>query len=34
MAKAGFVFFDYVGKKVAPMPEGFAGRFARVNWVE
>ncbi|CAJ0818437.1 MULTISPECIES: thioesterase family protein [Ralstonia] len=34
MAKSGFVFFDYVGKKVMAMPEGFAGRFPKVNWVE
>jgi acyl-CoA thioesterase FadM len=34
MAKSGFVFFDYVGKKVVPMPEGFAARFPKVNWAE
>jgi acyl-CoA thioesterase FadM len=27
MAKSGFVFFDYVAKKVVPMPESFATRF-------
>jgi acyl-CoA thioesterase FadM len=34
MAKSGFVFFDYVAKNVVPMPEAFAGRFPKVNWVE
>ncbi|MNL81419.1 hypothetical protein D3C87_2085290 [compost metagenome] len=34
MAKSGFVFFDYVGKKVVAMPEGFAQRFPKVNWME
>lgn len=34
MAKSGFVFFDYVSKKVVGMPEGFASRFPKVNWVE
>lgn len=34
MAKSGFVFFDYVAKKVVPMPQAFAGRFPKVNWVE
>lgn len=34
MAKSGFVFFDYVGKKVVAMPEGFAKRFPKVNWME
>ncbi|MNT58834.1 hypothetical protein D3C72_1962980 [compost metagenome] len=34
MAKSGFVFFDYVHKQVVPMPEGFAGRFPKVNWLE
>jgi acyl-CoA thioesterase FadM len=33
MAKSGFVFFDYVGKKVVPMPEPFAARFPKVNRV-
>ncbi|WP_029047886.1 thioesterase family protein [Cupriavidus sp. amp6] len=33
MAKSGFVFFDYAGKTVVPMPAGFAGRFPKVNWV-
>jgi hypothetical protein len=34
MAKSGFVFFDYADKKVVAMPEGFAGRFPKVNWAE
>jgi acyl-CoA thioesterase FadM len=34
MAKSGFVFFNYRSKQVVPMPEGFAGRFPKVNWVE
>ncbi|MBP0637829.1 thioesterase family protein [Cupriavidus sp. AcVe19-6a] len=33
MAKSGFVFFDYAGKTVVPMPAGFAGRFPKVNWM-
>lgn len=33
MAKSGFVFFDYVIKKVVPMTEAFHRKFAKVNWV-
>ncbi|OWW20636.1 thioesterase family protein [Noviherbaspirillum denitrificans] len=32
MAKSGFVFFDYVNKRVVPMPEPFHRKFERVNW--
>jgi acyl-CoA thioesterase FadM len=32
MAKSGFVFFDYVQKRVVPMPEAFFRKFAHVNW--
>lgn len=28
LAKQGFVFFDYVAKRVAPMPDAFRARFA------
>jgi acyl-CoA thioesterase FadM len=31
MAKSGFVFFDYVEKKVVPMPAAFAARFPKAN---
>ncbi|MCL2657180.1 MAG: thioesterase family protein [Betaproteobacteria bacterium] len=31
LAKNGFVFFDYFGKKVVPMPETFSRRFPQVN---
>lgn len=33
MAKSGFVFFDYRGKKVVSMPEAFHRKFPKVNWV-
>jgi len=32
MAKSGFVFFDYINKRVVPMPEAFHRKFERVNW--
>ena len=32
MAKSGFVFFDYIHKRVVPMPEAFSRKFERVNW--
>jgi acyl-CoA thioesterase FadM len=31
MAKSGFVFFNYVDKKVQPMPDAFRARFPKVN---
>lgn len=34
MAKSGFVFFDYVNKRVVPMPEAFSRQFERVNRVD
>ncbi|HBD36537.1 MAG TPA: thioesterase, partial [Cupriavidus sp.] len=34
MAKSGFVFFDYATTRVVPMPDGFAARFPKVNWVD
>jgi len=32
MAKSGFVFFNYIQKRVVPMPEAFHRKFAKVNW--
>lgn len=32
MAKSGFVFFDYIRKRVVPMPEAFYRKFERVSW--
>ncbi|MFJ1258042.1 thioesterase family protein [Cupriavidus sp. CuC1] len=34
MAKSGFVFFSYERKQVVPMPEAFARKFPKVNWVD
>ncbi|MGO4576539.1 thioesterase family protein [Cupriavidus sp. 2TAF22] len=34
MAKSGFVFFSYERKEVMPMPESFARKFPKVNWVD
>ena len=33
MAKSGFVFFDYINKRVVPMPEAFFRKFENVNWI-
>lgn len=33
MAKSGFVFFNYRLRKVAVMPEAFASKFPKVNWI-
>ncbi|MGV7207915.1 thioesterase family protein [Oxalobacteraceae bacterium A2-2] len=33
LAKQGFVFFNYQRGEVAPMPAGFAAKFATVNYV-
>ena len=32
MAKSGFVFFDYINKRVVAMPKAFHSKFERVNW--
>ena len=34
LAKSGFVFFDYAGSKVAPMPDAFRTLFPEVNWLD
>lgn len=33
MAKSGFVFFNYLDKRVVPMPEAFHCKFTKVNWI-
>jgi acyl-CoA thioesterase FadM len=34
MAKSGFVFFNYIDKRVVPMPDAFHRKFTKVNWLE
>jgi acyl-CoA thioesterase FadM len=34
MAKSGFVFFNYIHKRVVPMPEAFHRKFSNVNWID
>jgi acyl-CoA thioesterase FadM len=34
MAKSGFVFFDYQGGRVVPMPDAFRAKFPRINCID
>lgn len=34
MAKSGFVFFNYQTLKVIAMPQAFADKFTKVNWLK
>ncbi|GIZ50470.1 thioesterase family protein [Noviherbaspirillum aridicola] len=34
MAKSGFVFFNYRSRKVVRMPEEFAAKFPKANWID